>query len=231
MIGNTLGEVIEMVRDEARLSTNTSRGTDNLANIKRLIKRHYQMLLDDYDWQHLEIKRADSQKILLPNSSVYDFPEKLNTERIAQAWVYYGSQWVPMEYGISFEEMNCQNTDDGDGSTWPEHWDFSGDKQFEVWPMPSSGDVRVGFDGQRKAAPIVNNDSIIELDDIMISLFVAAEILAANSQKDAAIKLKAADNRLLQMRRGKADKRRIAIGRGQVPQSGAHRPRTITHVR
>lgn len=231
MIGNTLGQIVEMVRSEARQSTNTSRGTDNLDNIKQLIKRHYQMLLDEFDWQHLTIKRHHAVKDLLPNSQFYDFPEMLNTDRIENVWVYHGNMWLKLDYGIDYDELNCHDSDMGESSTHPLRWDYYGHDQFEVWPMPTGVGVKVAFEGQRKVEPLINNNSKVYLDDIMISLFVASEILAANNQKDAKIKNDKAEGRRLQMRSGKGSHKRIAVGRGEVGNGGVYHPREIKSVR
>jgi hypothetical protein len=227
----TLNDIVEMVRDEARLSSNTSRGTDHLPHIKRLIKRHYQTLAESYDWQHLELKREMSTKVMVANQRYYDFPENLNTDKIEEAWYKYGSVWVKLDYGINYNDLNAQDSDEGDTSDPVLKWDFYGDQQFEVYPVPASGGI-ISFIGQKKIEALDTNDSRADLDDIMISLFVAAEILAGNSQQAAAqIKAEAANTRLLQVKSGKGSKMRIKVGGGEISDSSPCRPRNIEYVR
>jgi len=220
-----------MVRDEARLSSNTSRGTDHRANIVRLIQRHYQTLADSYDWQHLELKRLEAFKQLAASQRYYDFPVNLNTEKIASAWYQHGNIWTQLDYGISLENYNAQDSDAGQTSNIVNNWDYFGQTQFEVWPMPASADGKVLFSGLKKVEQLSNDDSQADIDDILISLYVSAEILAGNGQQAAAqAKIEAASARLSQMRSAKASKIRVKIG-GGIVNNCTHRPRSIDFVR
>lgn len=231
-IGTTLGDVIEMVRKEARLSSNTSRGTDHRENIEQLIKRHQQVLADSYDWQHLELKREMAFKQMVAGQRVYDFPTNLNTDKISEVWYKYGSVWHQLDYGISYNELNSQDSDDGETSDPVVAWDYYGALQFEVFPVPAGNTGIISFLGQKKLTPLIDDDSRLDLDDILISLYVAAEILAGNDQKGAAeIKAQAASSRLDQMRAGKGSQRRVTVGNGAVSINYVRRPREIKFVR
>lgn len=226
----TLNEIVEMVRDEARLSSNTSRGSDHRANIVRLIKRHYQVLADSYDWQHLELKRAEAVKQVAGNQRYYDFPLNLNTDKIEKAYYLNGSTWEELGYGISLEDYNGKDSDNGETSNIILKWDYYGDGQFEVWPMPASSVGTICFIGQKKITPLTDDDARADIDDILLSLVVSAEILAGNEQQAAAqVKADAARTRLTQMRAGKASKTRVRIGLGCV--DNARKPRSIDYVR
>lgn len=229
-IGTTLNDLVEMVRNESRLSSNTSRGTDMRENIVQLIRRHYQMLADSFDWQHLELKRDMAYKDIVANQRYYDFPTNLNTDKIASAWFKYGEIWTELDYGISFEDYNSQDSEQGQTSNLVYKWDWYGASQFEAFPIPATTDAKISFVGQKKINALINDDSLCDLDDILISLHVAAEILAGNGQQAAAqIKAEAANRRLSQMRAGKSDQSRVQIGLGNP--SSTWRPRDIQFVR
>lgn len=220
---NTLTEVVEFVRQEAKLSTSTSRGTDNLENIQRLIKRHYQTLAEEFDWQHLVLKRNDNnaRKVLQAGSYVYSFPSSVNVQKISGAWVKHSGLWKPVEYGISLEQYNDYDSD-GDERTDPvERWAFHDDDEFEVWPIPATngtadGDGEIAFEGQRAVEQLTSNSSRLDLDGIMVSLFVAAEILAGNGQKAAAeVKAAAAAARRDRLKMSLGDQSRWTMGAGR----------------
>lgn len=230
-IGTTLNEIIEMTRNESKLSSNSSRGSDMREHIIQLIKRHYQVLADSYDWQHLELKRNEAFKACNANQRYYDFPTNLNTDKIDCAKFKFGGTWGEMDYGISLDDYNSQDSEAGQTSNIVLKWDYYGLGQFEVWPMPSGSDGIVSFVGQKKITPLTTDDARADLDDLLIALMASSEILAGNGQRDAAkIKADAAVTRLQQMRAGKADKTRIQVGIGEVSNT-VRRPRSIDFVR
>jgi len=234
----TLQEVVNMVRAEARLSTNTSRGIDHLEHIQQLIKRHYYMLAEDYDWRHLEIKRdtGTSRKVLQANSRYYDFPTALNPLRITDAWVKFGGTWQKLDFGITYEDRSSFDPDIPQTTDPVQKWDFYGGTQFEVWPMPASNgtandDGEIAFEGQKNVERLTGNSSRLDMDDMLVSLFVATEILAEN-EKELAAKLKgeAAMTRLGRLRANTGSKTRYRMGLGRVD-DGARRPQHPTHIR
>ena len=233
---NTLTEVVEFVRQEARLSTNSSRGTDNLENIERLIKRHYTTLAEDFDWQHLVLKRNDSaaRKVLSAGQRIYSFPASVNVLKIERAWVKHSGLWKPLEYGIGPDQFNAYDSDDDERTDPVERWAFHDDDEFEVWPLPATngaanGDGEIAFEGQRAIETLSSNSSRLDMDGIMVSLFVAAEILAGNGQKAAAeIKAAAAAARRDRMKMSLGDKSKWTMGAGQPGMT--RRPRHPIYV-
>lgn len=226
----TFREVIDNVRAEAKLSTNTSRGLDHQEHIKQLIRRHYYTLADDFDWPHLSIKKesAESRKLLAAGSRFYDFPANLNPEKIERLWVKWGSAWLPVTKGISYDNYTAYNPDDDQRVDPITHWDFYGHSQIEVWPVPATDGVQNGineiaFEGQRLAERLVDDNSRLDLDDILVTLMVATEILLSHGKKDdAAVKGEAAADRLQRMRAGRSSQTRYRMGLGKVPESGGH---------
>ena len=215
MLRNTLGNVVEMVREEARLSTNTSRSIDHTAHLTRLIKRHHQTLADDWDWEHLKIRREDAGKELAAGQRYYDFPVTLNTDRPFLVWHHDGAAFTMLPNGITPSDYDRYNSDDNTRHDGPERWDWYGHEQFEIWPLPASASGEVRFEGHKKIETLSQNDSRLVIDDIVVSLYVAAELLTENKNKEAAaIKLSLANSRLIKLKAAKSDGSRIVMGMG-----------------
>ena len=212
----TLGEVVDMARDEARLSSNSSRGTDQRASIVRMIKRHYILLADNYDWQHLLLREGDAQKQMAAGQRYYDYPSKLNTNKIDRVYAKFNTAtWLPMDYGITPELYNVFSSMDDSRRDPPLAWQKVDDRQFEVWPIPQSDGPLVEFRGYRNPETLVDDNSRLDIDDMLVSLYVAGELLAANKQDDAKIKLQAAGERLQQLKAGSPGRVRVRVGMSQ----------------
>jgi hypothetical protein len=234
---SSLRQVIEMAREEARLSTNTSRGTDHLASVRRKIKRHYEMLADEHDWQHLTLVEADAIKALSAGERYYDFPVALNPNKVGDHTYYrMGSTagWIEMDYGIGPDDYSGFDSSAGDRSDPALKWQMvstaEGVLQFEVWPVPSDNSAQIRFTGQRKVRALVDDDSLLDLDDVMISLFVASELLQESKQPDAEAKARAASARLLQQKSSMNSKQRIRVGMND-PNTRPSRGHSIIYVR
>lgn len=236
----TFQEVIQAVRSEAKLSTNTSRGLDHLEVIKQKIKRHYAMLAEDYDWQHLVLKKDSSisRVLLQAGSRYYDFPSALNVQKITKAWVKWGSVWLPLTYGIGFDEYSAFNSDDSTVRSDPiSRWQFYGGTQWEAWPLPSTNGVadganEVAFEGQKTVEQLTTDNSRLDMDDILVTLMAAAEILAASDKQGAQILAGAAESRLGRLRANMGSKARFVMGVGRITESGhATWPRHPRYVR
>lgn len=196
----TFSELIEMVRAEARISTAVSQGQANEVYIKQLIKRYYEQLYDEYDWPFKKIPKGSARITIQAGSRYYDYPAFLDLERIIAVHTLEGSQWRRLTKGIGPEQYNTYNSDDNDARADPiKRWEIYSDTQFEVWPLPASAG-QVWFEGIRKKTPLVSPSDRCDIDDTLVVLFVASEILAATNQKDAQIKLNAAQGRLVQLK-------------------------------
>jgi len=231
----TFGSIVEMARNEARLSTNTSRGVDHLDHVKQLVKRHYTLLAEDFDWEHLSINRDydESRVQLQAGSRYYNFPAAINIQKIGKMWLKWGIVWREIDYGIQFKDYSMLDPDSDARADPVLKWDRYGDAQFEVWPLPSTnGDAAapysnwVGFEGQRAIETYVADTNRADLDDFMIALYVAAELLAENGQKGASdAKIAAATRRRDSLKASMSDKSRFTMGRGMVNGTGRNYPR------
>ena len=231
----TFGSIVEMARNEARLSTNSSRGVDHLDHVKQLVKRHYTVLAEDFDWEHLSVKRdvADCRVQLQAGDRYYDLPTAMNNQKIGKMWVKWGTVWREPDYGITFEDYSSRDPDSNNRDDPVSKWDRYGNLQFEVWPLPATnGDAAapysgwVGFEGQRAITQYVSDSDLADMDDFLVALFVAAELLAENGQKGASdAKVSAAVRRRDNLKASMSDKSRWTIGRGMLSGNGRNYPR------
>lgn len=233
---STLNEVVELVRGETGVSTNTSRGVDHREHIVRLIKSRYEELAEEYEWEHLRIVKTASvsRKTLSAGQNVYDFPAALNPQRITRAWVKWGGSWSPLSYGITQEHFSALDPDEDQRSDPVSNWQFYNGDQFEVWPIPATTGAaegyQVGFDGQKIPEALSSNNARMDMDDLLVGLYVSAEILAESDPKRAQAKLDRANRRLLTTRGNMGSKTRVAFGRGVIDDE-PRRPRAPTYIR
>lgn len=210
----TFGEIIDMTRSEARLSTNSSRGIDHLDHIKQVIRRNYITLAEEFDWEHLNLRRPDAYKTINAGQRYYDFPANLNPQKISEAWFRWGEQWEPVGYGIGNEQYNELDSDLDIRSDPVCRWDYHSDatlNQFEIWPLPATGGTNsLHFIGQKKVQTLVNDGDRADLDDLLIALSAAADLIRDKDERDR--KTAQANARRMQLRGALSDKRRFAIG-------------------
>lgn len=212
--GTTLSELRLKVRAEARLSTNTSRGIDNQDYMDQMINRVYETLWDDHDWTFLRVLRSDAGKTLSAGARYYDYPTAMSLETIDEVWAKFGSSWHKLEYGIDPSVYNGLDSDDNQRSDPPLRWTHRDEDQFEIWPLPASNDGELRFVGRRKFTELVNDNDQCEIDDILIALICAGEILAGQKQPDSQLKLDQAMARLGKLKGRTASKSTINFATG-----------------
>lgn len=213
--GTKLADVIDMVLDECRMSTNASRGPDFRNYIRRLITRHQRTLFDEYYWPFMELPHADGDVALVEDTRYYNFPADIDLDGTIRIWYEFGTIWTELERGITMADYSMYNSDDGVKANPPLKWDSYDEDQFEIWPIPASeGSIRL--EGRKKLNDLIDEDDTLDLDDELIALHVAAEVLMANKQADAQAKAQAASNRLFQLRKqlSKDIPTRVGIGSG-----------------
>lgn len=215
----TLNELVERVRAESRISTANSRSVDNRSNVEQIIRRTQEELYDKYDWPHLKINKDDATKTLAAGQRYYDFPTDLNVERALSLWHKYGGIWTQLPQGVGPAEYSEQDSDTDERSDPAIKWDISDGQQFEIWPLPASDGGLVRFEGTRKLTPLIDENSRADIDDIVIVLSAAAEILMANNQKDAQVKLSRAADRIATLRGRLVSQKRLVFC-GNQPRTG-----------
>lgn len=188
-------EIVEKVRLESFRSTSTALGQNEEAHIKHFVNRFYEWLFFDYNWPFLKIPDAD--KAILAGSFKYDPPASIDLERIEKVDVLYGGVWQPVERGISMDEYNQMSPEDNerfDPILKYDIWWTGSAPQIIVWPRPASA-TTLRFQGRKAFMRLVSNTDICLLDDTLIALFCAAELLAQDENPRAEAVLTAARQR------------------------------------
>ena len=181
--------LVSQLRDELGQSTSASVAATNNGPLKQAIKRTYEQLYDEFDWPHLKLRKRIS---LQAGERYYDFPDDINFDRIIDVSIWYSGVPHPLHRGIGPEHFASFDSEGGDRSEPTIAWDFkanetdtSASPQFEVWPVPNSNDLVVEITGIRNTDRLVNDDDICRLDDNLVVMFTAAQLLRRQKSPDA----------------------------------------------
>lgn len=225
--GTSLTTLIQMLRAEAGHSTSVAAGIDNEAALIQKIQRVQAMLYDDYDWPFL---RDDWSFQLEQGQQFYDLPVEggfpgltaLNSERIEEAWIDYSGRPIPIDRGIGQPQYAQYNSAKGEAASPARRWDIkrSSDtkEQIEIWPIPTDDTNTFWLRGIKKLRPLVAPADVADIDDILIVLTAAHEILARQKSADASKVEAAAARRLAQLKgRTKGGTRMINLAGSNNP--------------
>jgi hypothetical protein len=212
-------DLIQMTRAEAGDSPSVSSGIDFLDTLKEQLRRVQETMYDDYDWPHLRVKPF---KNLAAGSRYYDIPTDMNIERIEKVYAWWNGQPYTLERGIGPEQYASYDSDLDERSDPVQRWDifWTGTReQIEVWPIPASNNQKLQFFGLRKLRPLVEETDVVDLDDRLLSLVCAAEMLAARKSPKAQLIQQKAISRYERLRdRAKGPSRQMVLdGNGTRP--------------
>lgn len=226
--GVTLGELVERLRIAARHDPNPALSKNMLPLFKQTLKDTQERLYDEFDWPFLKVQR---DKVLAAGQRYYDLPTDMNLERVILVDVRHGSDWLPVERGI---DLTCYSAIDSDADARQDpvmRWDIvdTGDgEQVEVWPVPATNGTKLRFRGIRKLKPLIANSDIADLDDQLIVLFAAGEIMGGAKNPAAQLKI-SQGNKRLETLQGRVTKKRnngFTLGGGPSYQGEPH-PRFV----
>lgn len=168
--GTQLTKMVDMLRYELGQSTDRAAGTQDIDRMRYALRRTQELLYDEHDWPFLKIHR---DLTLVANSRVYSLPSGLTPESVNRAWLKWGSEWLPLDFGILPEQYTQYA--EGEATDPVLRWDYREDGFIEVWPTPASpGTIR--FYGTEALAPLVADGDRCTLDDLLIVLYTAAEL-------------------------------------------------------
>ena len=192
----SLGVLIDDLRAEAGHSLQANLGVQNREVFIKVLQRQQRRLWADYDWTFLRVSRDIAVQA---GQRYYGFPTDLELERLELVEFKYGDRWIPVQYGIGRKEYDIHDSDRGIRSFPVERWKEADDDQVELWPVPSQNGSTatssniVRFTGIRKLRPLVAESDLADLDDTLLILYSAAEILAREKSADASVKLQMAE--------------------------------------
>lgn len=224
----SLNEMLAELRHEARISADVAHGSHLQVRYTSLMRRVQEQLYDQHDWPNLQI-RADAA--VAAGQRYTGFPATVNQNAIRDVFARpaSGGSWAPLTYGIQTEHYNLKDSDAGETDTKPSRWqpyqtlaaEQTSFTLFELWPVPNQ-DTTVRFEAKRALAPLVDPDTDHStLDGLVVVLYAAVELLAAQKSEDTPVKIQAAKARLenLTRRAAPGDNRRVSM----VPRGGPDR--------
>jgi hypothetical protein len=228
MRGKQLQEVVAQLRAETGRNQSVAVGTSELDNLKEQIRRMQELLYDDYDWPFLTIERSI---VLSAGQRHYDFPTDINYDRLNKVKFKYGGVYTDVERGITFDDLSIYDSNEDERSSPLLKWDVRNtgtSEQLEVWPIPNE-EGTLHFFGTKKLSSLVEDEDRLDLDDRLVVLFAAAEILAKQKSPDAKNKLDLANARLLKLRANSSNDKTVQVGLGRQNRS-SHSGKTVIVV-
>lgn len=232
--GVTLGELVTKLRVAARYDPNPALSRNMVPLMMQTISDTQERLYDEFDWPFLRIRR---DKIMAAGQRYYDIPDDLHLERIQAVDIRFGDRWLPVERGITLEHYNAQDSDADIRCDPVERWevmDTGGSEQVEAWPIPLTDGAALRFTGIRKLKPLIALSDTADLDDQLIILYAAGEILGGAKNPEAQIKFSQGKARkeTLQGRVTKTRSNTFVLGGGGQTEDD-HRMRTplVAYVR
>lgn len=183
--GTSFGQIVQMLRDEiGRSNAAGSAGVADYSQLKRLANRYYETLFLDYDWPHLRFVSA--RVPLSAGERYYDVPTTLDYERFERIVLWTNGRPYTLDRGIDAEDYQVFSSEDGERADPVLKWDIrhTGTKeQIEVWPMPASSGQALQITGFRKFVRLVADADTCKLDDNLVVLFAAAELVGEDDRK------------------------------------------------
>jgi len=214
--GTTLGDMLVKLASEMRMSVNPAHMGNVRASHVQALGRVQDRLYTEWDWEHLKVKRPI---VLAPNVRYYACPADIAFDRITGLLLYQGGKWTPLSYGVNFGDYSIYNSPAGESGWPPEKWAIGEEptdgnnatvddvNNIEIWPVPSvasgTGDNwegRVMVQGIRRIKRPVNDVDRFEIDDTLVSLYTAAELLSPLKQSDSTAKLQQAQQLYFRLR-------------------------------
>lgn len=195
--GTQLSALVDQLRAEIGASTNVSMGVNALPQLKQILRRTQERLWADFEWPFAFIERDEP---MLNGQRYYAFDNDIDFDRISRADVKWADTWRPLCYGIGAEQYNSSDSDAGEKEDPVTHWRHHEGNMFEVWPIPASDDSKIRFKAIKKLPALISDSDVALLDDNLIVLFAAAELLAKAKADDAPAKLQSAQSHYVKLK-------------------------------
>jgi hypothetical protein len=211
--------MVKNLRAEVGHSLATAQGVNQVETIKYLLQRTQEELWTAFTWPELSV-RIDTP--LMPGQFLYPFPAAFTFDQVRSAWSSRpgDTEWGEVGYGIEEDriEPGGNNSRRADPITIWDVENSGGTVQFRVWPTPDTSGGYIRFKGNRSLAPFLADSDVSTLDDNVIVLFAASEILARAKAEDADLKQQKAQRHLLKLLGSKVSaKMRVSTLGGGAP--------------
>jgi len=188
--GTTLEQLTVMLKAETGTNPAYDANTDMNSVYHQYLRRHYENLFDGWDWP---FKRVSRDITTNAGQRYYDWPSDIDLDRALEFWVDESGTWIRLEQGIDPEQYNAYL--EGERQDYPYRWDWRGEHQFEVWPTSAVNGVTLRIIGTKAPSLLTSEPDTCDLDDQMVVLYAAAELLLRDDPNRAQQKLNQAQQR------------------------------------
>lgn len=204
----TLTELLRQYRAECRFSLAVEHNVQAAQQQIMHLQRTQEWLWDDFDWPFLRVTRTFDVQA---GQRFYGPPEDIKVDRIEKLDAYWGGGYVPLHAGIDSAHYSTFDPTLDQRDWPPRRWQIAEDdeqdiEQIEIWPLPGQNadatthEGRITVHGIRNLKPLVALSDHADLDDRLIVLFAASEVLASRGDKNAPVVQQAANKRYLKLR-------------------------------
>lgn len=183
--GTTLTVLLDDLREELGTSNSPSIGQAERAILVRALNRAQKFYFNDFNWPHLRVR---SDVLSVAGQRYYDLPNDISLDHVEKIDVKWGESWLPVERGIPNELYTAVDSDDDIRLDPVQRWDVidvGTGAQIEFWPIPSTNNIIIRFEGFKEPPKLINGSDQALLDDDLIVLTAAAKLLARNGAEDA----------------------------------------------
>lgn len=223
--GVAFSELVLNLRAELRRSQSPAIGSEDLAPLKRTINHVIALVSNKEDWPFLY--RKFTPITIAAGDRFFDVPAGLNMERITGVRIKWGGSFYDIWRGITYDDYQVWDPADDERSSPALKYDFQnidGTEQIEIWPV-SEGAQTLHIEGYVTHPKLVNDTDLCLLDDEIILLFAAAELMGDKFEAEAQAKRDQANEllRLIKIRSMRGDGAPVQMGLGtgrDRPESG-----------
>lgn len=186
--GVPLHTLREEVLIEAGFSTDSGHAAFSRQRLNQLLARHERMMAREDDWPGIDF---EEQVTVAADARYVNLPTYINYTDISQVHVSYGTEWLPVNYGITARERSIYSATQR--ATPVSRWEVvaPGNVEFEVWPIGSTAQTLL-FTGSKTLGGFSSDEDTCTLDADVLVLRVAAEILGRDRKEDASYKMEMA---------------------------------------
>lgn len=203
--GTALSTMVAQLRKEIGESSSTSFGQNRKEALEEILARTQETLYEDFDWPHMTIEVEDSLDEQTVNGGTgegqgkYIYPATINQDRVMRTWCKEMSgtdiiriweiEYAPEKWPWVLDEFNAANAEYDDNVCYWRHYQagISGSEAYEVWPQPSSDTIKIVFEALAPLSAFASDSDTADLDDRLIVLTAAAEILEQQKNPRARI--------------------------------------------
>jgi hypothetical protein len=178
----TLATLLVNLRAELGQSMSSGQATQIEPAHRVKLQRVQRALWHDFNWPHLRVKRDIA---IAAGQRLYDLPADLALEKIERVEVKWSGDWLPVERGISSDDLSAYDSDTDERSDPLLRWDTAENNQIEVWPVPAANSAQtLRITGIRVLADFTADADLCDVDRDLLVLTAAADL--AKYKDDAA---------------------------------------------